>query len=136
MSTSYEHEMERTLAQYHEQRAGLADLQRALGEVSCSATAPRKVVTVSVGSQGEVTSLKFPTEAYKRMVPAELAEVILTTINDARSQALDETAKLLGAIMPPQFDARAIVEGKADLQAMMPAEPRTAADILNGITGN
>lgn len=134
MSANYDEQLEQTIAKYREQRDGLVELQRSLGTISCSATAPRQVVTVSVGHQGEITSLKFPTDAYKRMVPAELSEAILTTVNEARAKALDEAAKLLAPMLPEKFNAREIVEGKADLQSMMPPEPRTAADVLNSIT--
>lgn len=133
MSTNHDEQLEQSIAKYREQREGLVDLQRDLGAISCSATAPRQVVTVSVGHQGEVTSLKFPSDAYKRMVPAELSEAILTTINEARAKALDEAAKLLAPMLPERFNAREIVEGKANLRSMMPPEPRTAVDVLGGI---
>ncbi|MEC3975214.1 YbaB/EbfC family nucleoid-associated protein [Amycolatopsis sp. H20-H5] len=125
---NYEEQLEQSIAQYREQQAGLVEFQRALGNISCSATAPRQVVTVSVGCQGEVTSLRFPTDAYKRMVPAELSEVILATINEARAQAMDEYAELLSPLLPEGINAKDIVTGKADLGAMLPADPFTGTD--------
>lgn len=122
----YDQQIEQTLAKYREQRAGLGELQRRLGEISCSATAPRQTVSVTVGHQGEVVDLKFPTGAYKRMAPSELAAAILSTIGEARSKALDEAAELLSPMLPSGMAARDIVAGKADLQAMMPVEPRVA----------
>jgi DNA-binding protein YbaB len=131
VSAPYDQQIEQTLAKYREQRAGLGELQRRLSAISYSATSPRQVVSVTVGHQGEVTELKFPSGAYKRMAPAELAAVILSTIGEARSKALDEAASLLSPILPPGVVAKDLVAGKADLQAMMPLEPRTADSVMD-----
>lgn len=126
MPTNHDEEMEQLLAAYREQAAGLADTQARLAGISCSATAPRQTVTATVGGQGEVLDLKFPSDAYKRMAPRELSAAILATIREAREKSLDEAAAILAPMLPDGLDARQIVAGKADLTAMMPEEPRSA----------
>ncbi|WP_121008250.1 YbaB/EbfC family nucleoid-associated protein [Saccharothrix australiensis] len=116
-------QLERVLARYREQRDELEAFQRGMSAISCTATAPRQTVKVTVGNQGELTDLAFPTDAYKRMAPAELAGAILTATREARGKALDAAAELLAPLLPAGLNARDIVEGKADLASYVPGEP-------------
>lgn len=135
MSDSYHDDLDQTLEQYHQYRDSVVELQRNLQAISCSVTAPRRVVTVTVGPDGGVVDLKFPTNAYKRMTPAELAKVVVTTMSDARDKARSEVAKLLAPVMPPGMAVDDVLDGKADLLAMLPEEPRTAANASTGGLG-
>jgi DNA-binding protein YbaB len=124
MTSPYEEILNDTLGDYRRKRAQLLEMQQELSAVTGAATAPRQVVSVTVGRYGEVTDLKFPTSAYKRLTPAELATVIKSTIDDARSQAMQRSAELLAPMLPEGLSASALVSGNADLSSMLPEEPR------------
>jgi acyl-CoA reductase-like NAD-dependent aldehyde dehydrogenase len=95
MSASYQAVLDQTMAAFRRRRAALrADLDG----VSGTATAPRQVVSVTVGPAGAITALRFPTNAYKSMAPAELAAVIMKTAEEARTLARDGLAELLGPL--------------------------------------
>lgn len=123
MFTGYEQQMEEALAQYQRRRVELAEFQSNVAEVSVTVTAPRKVVTVTIGSGGVIKDVKFPTTAYKNLSGPELAKVLLKTIEDARAQALDQIADLLAPMLPPGLDPREVVRGTADLNTVMPEDP-------------
>ena len=123
MSASDGEQLEQALAGYTEQLANLGEMQGRLGEISCSVTSARQVVSVTVGFHGQVSDVKFPTGAYKRMAPAELAAVVLSTINEAHARARVVFAEVVAPTMPPGVNALDVVEGEADLQAMLPADP-------------
>ena len=123
MSAPLEQQLDEAMSHYRDQRAGALDYQRRLGEVAATATSPRRVVTVTVGGQGQVTDISFPTGAYKRMAPAELAAAIMSTLDEARDKALDQAADLLAPMLPPGLDARSVMRGTADIGAVLPAEP-------------
>ena len=129
MSSPYEELAGQALAAYQKRLDDLAESRRKLAEVSATVVAPRQVVSVTIGGQGEITDVKFPTGAYKNMTPAELAEVILKTAKDARDQALSKSAKVLAPMLPDGFSADAIMAGTADLKSMLPAEPRSLQDL-------
>jgi DNA-binding protein YbaB len=129
MSSPYEELAGQALAAYQKRLDDLAESRRKLAEVSATVVAPRQVVSVTIGGQGEITDVKFPTGAYKNMTPAELAEVILKTAKDAREQALSKSAKVLAPVLPDGFSADAIMAGTADLKSMLPAEPRPLEDL-------
>ena len=123
MSTGFNQQLEDALAQYQRRRTELAEFQRNAAEVSVTVTAPRKVVSVTLGNGGIVKEIKFPTTAYKNLSGPELAKILVQTIEDARSQALDQVADLLAPMLPPGLDPRQIVRGTADLDAKMPEDP-------------
>jgi DNA-binding protein YbaB len=129
MSSRYEQLADQAAAAYQKRLDDLAESRRKLAEVSATVVAPRQVVSVTVGGQGEITDVKFPVSAYKDMAPAELADVIMKTVKDAREQALGKSAKVLAPMLPEGFSAEAIVTGTADLRSMLPAEPRALEDL-------
>lgn len=123
MSTGYAQQMEEALAQYQRRREELVAFQRDAADIAVTVTAPRKVVSVTIGNGGTIKEIKFPTTAFKNLSGPELAKVLVTTIEDARSQALDKVADLLAPMLPPGLDPRQVVRGSADLDTVMPADP-------------
>jgi hypothetical protein len=111
------------LAQYREQVARLGETQRRLGEIACTAVAPRQAVSVTVGHGGVVTAISFPTGAYKRMAPKELAAVLMDTVHAAREMAIDEAGEILAPSLPPGLNARAMLTGQVDLPSLLPTNP-------------
>ncbi|RKT56734.1 YbaB/EbfC family nucleoid-associated protein [Saccharothrix australiensis] len=132
MTTTSHERTGRTPGGYRAQRDGLTRLRRDMGEIAISATTPYRTVTVTVGQQGELTDVRFPTEAYKRMTPAELSAEILAATVAARAGAAVEAARLLAPMARPE-DAEDVDAGRAGLTSILPAEPRTAEDVLNGL---
>ncbi|MGW6449806.1 YbaB/EbfC family nucleoid-associated protein [Lentzea sp. NPDC055074] len=124
MSGPRSEQLERLVAQYREQFAELQETQRRLREISCSATSPRQVVTVTVGHGGVVRDVKFPSSAYKRLTPAELSAAIVRTITDAQQQAAGQAAAIVAPTLPEGVDAQKMFSGDLDLQAVLKATQR------------
>jgi DNA-binding protein YbaB len=120
MSSEFDQMLEDTLDEFRKKRAKIVETQKKMNDVTGTATAPRKVVTITVGRAGEVIDVKFPTGMYKRMAPAELASVIQATIDEARASALKQTADLLRGVLPAGLDADAVVSGDFDVSSAMP----------------
>lgn len=123
MTLQYDQQLEESLARYRRRREELGEFQRGMAAIAVTVTAPRKVVSVTIGNAGELRELRFPTAAYRNMTPGELASVITRAFEDARSEALDRAADLLSAMLPQGLDARQLIRGKADLTAMLPEDP-------------
>jgi DNA-binding protein YbaB len=123
VSTPYDEHIEELLQQYRAQRARASELQRELRETTASATAPRQAVKVTVGAQGEVRALEFPTGAYRRMAPTELAEVLMTTIQEAADKAAATAAAVLAPHLPEGLGAADVLRGRNDLSSLLPEEP-------------
>jgi DNA-binding protein YbaB len=123
VSSPYDEHMDQLLDTYHRERAQVGELQRQMRETKASATAPRQAVKVTVNAQSEVTEIEFPTAAYKRMAPVELSQMLITTIQKARSKAMAEVADLLARHLPEGVAAGDLLQGKADLGGLLPQAP-------------
>jgi DNA-binding protein YbaB len=121
MTSPYEETLNEALAAYKHQQEQLTETREKLSTVTNTVTSARQVVTATVGRHGEVLSLAFPSSAYKRMAPAELASVIVKTIQDARAKSLEVSAGLLAPMLPAGFSAEDMLNGKVDLQSMLAA---------------
>jgi len=119
----YDRQIEELTAEYHRRRAKAGELRRKISEISACVTAPREVVKVTVGAQGEVRAVEFPTGAYKRMAPAELAGTLMATIGEARDKALAALSDLMTPELPPGLNLVDLLQGKADLPGALPDEP-------------
>ncbi|WP_406122651.1 YbaB/EbfC family nucleoid-associated protein [Streptomyces canus] len=129
MSSPYDQHIEELLGAYRRERAQIGELQRTMREVKASATAPRQALKVTVNSQGEVTEIEFPTGAYKRMAPVELSQMLLTTIQKARTTAMAEVAEVLSGHLPAGVAAADLLRGKADLGGLLPEMPPMADEV-------
>lgn len=103
-----------------QRRSALTQLREDLKAVSATATAPRRVVSATVGPRGELTDLRFPTGVYRSLTPAELAAVITKTVADAHAQATARWAELLTPLLPGGLTADAVLSGTADLGDLAP----------------
>ncbi|WP_165777680.1 YbaB/EbfC family nucleoid-associated protein [Amycolatopsis antarctica] len=134
MSAPNTEELEQLLAQYRRQYEGIQETQRSLKEISCTVTSPRRTVSVTAKHGGLISDVSFPTSAYKRMAPKELAAAITETIEKAQSEAAGEAADLLAPSMPEGVDVHKLFRGEGDLQSLMPQSPRgssTLDELLN-----
>lgn len=96
----YEGQVEELMAQYQQRLASIGELQRKIASISGTAASARQSVKVTVDVNGEITSLEFPTGAYKRLPPAELSAEIMATARDAKAKAREQLDTLMAAEFP------------------------------------
>lgn len=123
MTTPFDQQIEELLEEYRKQREGIAEMQRQLEEATATATAPKKTVKVTVGAQGEVKAIEFPTAAFRRMPPKELADTLVATIQQARAKAIEKTSELVSARLPAGVAMTDLLQGKANPTDLLPADP-------------
>jgi hypothetical protein len=103
MAGSFDGELQGVLDRLRLQHERMVEVQRGVAGVSATAVAAKRACVVTVGAQGEVRELSFPTEAYRLMAPAELASVVRGTIAKARAEVLEAVAGLLSPFLPEGF---------------------------------
>jgi DNA-binding protein YbaB len=129
----FEAAAEQALVRYRELRQDAMETQRQMREISGTAVSKRQTVKVTVNVHGEISALEFPTGAYKRMTPTELAEAIKTTTQEAKAKALED----LNALMEPKLQTglsfKDLIQGKADLAAALPEDPKMPDEVADYI---
>ncbi|MEU5309375.1 YbaB/EbfC family nucleoid-associated protein [Streptomyces sp. NPDC021562] len=123
MPSPYDRQIEDLLEQYRRQRDEAAETRRRINETTATVTAPRQTVKITVGAQGDVTAIEFPTGAYRRMAPKELADVLLTTLRQARAEALEGVTGVLSGQLPPGVTVPDLLQGRVDPAAVLPEDP-------------
>ncbi|MGW1464408.1 YbaB/EbfC family nucleoid-associated protein [Streptomyces sp. NPDC002308] len=92
MSNPMEEHLAEALAEFEEARSKLTEAGAAAARISATVMAKDRSVEATVGPQGELTNLRFPTARYRTMPPAQLAGVLMATIGSARAQAAEQLA--------------------------------------------
>lgn len=122
MSTPYDQQIEDLLAEYRDAREQSVDAHRKITEIQATAVAPRQVVKATVGGQGQVLALDFPTAAYRNMAPKDLSRVVLATLEQARSKALSQVMELTLGRLPGGMTPADMVTGDFDPSDLFPKE--------------
>ena len=123
MSSPHDSALDDLMAEYRIQLGQLNDSYRKMREITATVTAVRQTVKVTVDSKGELVELQFPTHAYKQMAPIELANLLLTTIADARARAGAKVAELAKLTAPKGIDITALFGAGSDLTKALAPEP-------------
>jgi DNA-binding protein YbaB len=120
--TPYDQQIEDLLTEYRVAREAAVNTRRRINEIEATVTAPRRSVQVTVGAQGQVTALEFPTGAYRTMAPKELSKVIVSTLEQARAKALEQVMETALGPLPGGVTPAALVQGDFDPRALLPED--------------
>lgn len=115
--------------EYQRQRNRLTEMQQRMRELTATATSPRREVSVTVGQNGVVTDIRFPTGAHKRLTPADLSELIMATYAEAKEDVMNQAAAVIAPMVPDGVDPDALVRGTAGTDAYLPEQPRIATSV-------
>jgi hypothetical protein len=111
MTSPFEPFINDMLADIQKQRDEMIRLHREIPEISGTARSKRRQVSATVDARGEIVELKFHGTGYRSLAPAELAEIIVQTIRDARTEAHTKMRELIGETMPGGLDIADLLEG-------------------------
>ncbi|MDT0304708.1 YbaB/EbfC family nucleoid-associated protein [Streptomonospora wellingtoniae] len=92
----------------------MEDANESLGSATEEAVAKNRLVAATVNGMGELIDLKFHTQAYRDMAPAELSEVILDTVKRARARMGERVSEIYKPLAPDGVDMQAVMEGRFD----------------------
>ncbi|OLR93341.1 YbaB/EbfC family nucleoid-associated protein [Actinokineospora bangkokensis] len=121
MSTPLHNEMAAAVAQLREQQARLERTMADLRAVRASATSEDRLVEATVDSQGKLVGLVLSGRRWRDLAPKELAARITDVVNRAQTRAAENTAALVGGLLPQGMDLDALRGAGPDLDAMFAA---------------
>ncbi|MBD0671491.1 YbaB/EbfC family nucleoid-associated protein [Streptomyces sp. CBMA156] len=118
MSFSYAEQIEQAMAALAEQQVKMAEAAKELQAATASATTKDRMVTATVGAQGQVVSLVFHTTAYRSMAPAQLGTVLADVLNTARADLGERMTERMGAFSGLGETLRASMTGGTELDEL------------------
>ncbi|WP_260193987.1 YbaB/EbfC family nucleoid-associated protein [Actinophytocola gossypii] len=115
MQADHRAQVDELLADYRRSREQLGAVHRALAAVSASVTSEDRLVTVTVGAQGQLTGLVIVESAYRTLRPHELAARIVELTAAAAAKVTRAAGEVLAPVLPRGTDPEALLRGTADL---------------------
>ncbi|CAL9378577.1 hypothetical protein SUDANB121_01018 [Nocardiopsis dassonvillei] len=76
--------------------------------------AKNRLVAATVDGTGRLTELKFHTDGYRSMAPAELSAAIVEVVGRAQRQMAARVARVYEAFTPEGVDPQAAMRGDLD----------------------
>jgi len=132
MSNPFSGEIETLLGQYQERRRQAVEAQRKLRALSVTVTSAKREVSVTVGANGELTEVSFPSQSYRTLAPAELGSLLTKTAAAARKKSTAAAVEILTTIFPDQPQLAEMHTGQLDVADLLPEEP-DLPEFLHGI---
>ncbi|MGH3715660.1 MAG: YbaB/EbfC family nucleoid-associated protein [Micromonosporaceae bacterium] len=119
MSNPLQDKIEQAYADFERTQAAITTIQDELADGSTTVTSKNRAVQVTVDGHGDVSEIKFPTKAYRTMAPAELGSLLVTTLGEARREAVERATQLMRTTLPDTAPLLQAFGGSADFETVM-----------------
>lgn len=106
-------------AHLEQERKRLAEVSKHQQEDSTTVQAKDHSLEATFDGRGELTGLKFNGNKYRSMAPAQLASVIVETIQAGRTQSMGKLTEQLSGGAMPGIDLAGVASGKVDPSAVL-----------------
>lgn len=123
MRPEWQAHIDELLAEYRQKQADLKKLQETMASAEATVTAADDMVTVRVGPQGRLLGLEFNPRVYRRLSPSELAEAVLTAVQEATAQVGDQVRTAMEPLRPDDASYESVAGKGFDLSKFLPEHP-------------
>jgi DNA-binding protein YbaB len=114
MTSAFESAINEAMAELEKQRKTMVQLTESLNEITGSARSKRRQVSVTVDGRGDITELTFHGQAYRSLPPADLASIIVETIQDAKQAAQEQVWQSIAEAVPEGLEFAQAATGVRD----------------------
>jgi len=119
VTTPLHNQLEQAYADLERQRSALAAVEADSADAVTTVTATSRAVEVTVDGRMALRSIRFPTGAYRTMAPGELGQLLVETIEEARSRSARETMARYRAVLPPGLAGLGVLDDGFDIDTML-----------------
>jgi DNA-binding protein YbaB len=120
MTTSpFADQLAQSMAALRRHQELIAQTSRDLANATVSATSRDRGITVVVGGRGELREIKFHSEEYRSMSPAELSSVLVEVGNQAREQMARKATDALLPLSSFGAELRESMTGGTELEEQL-----------------
>jgi DNA-binding protein YbaB len=134
MSSPLQNKIEQAYAEFEQQKVAISGFEREVAAAQTTVTAKNRAVSVTVDGRGDLVEIKFPTNLYRTMAPAELGSLLVETTKTARDQARESAADMFRGLVPAGVPVLDMLNGSVDFDEMMREAMRVVNESLPGMT--
>jgi DNA-binding protein YbaB len=88
------------VADFSQQTERLQEMRRDLEKISATASRPDGLVTVVVGSKGQLQDVRFDPRVYRRLDTGELARAIMELVSEATADVTEQLKTVMTPFVP------------------------------------
>ena len=119
MTSPLHNRIEQAMAEFERNKAAIGDLQNGMAATQTTISPKNRSISVTVDGQGELVEVKFPSNAYRTMAPAELGRLIVDTVTEARAEARGKAVGMFESLLPPGLPVAGMLNGPVDFDDVM-----------------
>jgi len=134
MKPSNEALLKEIQADFERTRDTFLEVQRNLNSLEAGAESPDRMMSVTVDAQGRLSSVTFRSTGYRSMAPAQLADLIVSTVNRAQRD-LRTRAQATAAPMLRDGGAAGTFDGSSLWDLLPGADDPANADFFKALRG-
>jgi DNA-binding protein YbaB len=108
----------------------LKAVRQKLQDKPIKVTSKDGMLSITLDAAGEVTSIAFNTQKWRRMAPAELGSVLVEAITQARAQGRAQMAEAYRPLLPEGLDPTKIMSGQFSVDAIFESARRRSEQIM------
>jgi DNA-binding protein YbaB len=117
------------------QQQRLSELHAALSKKSTKVASEDRSVTVELDAAGEVRLIRFNSQKFRRMAPAELGAILVDTIRKARAQSREQILSAFRKVIPAGHGGLDdLLAGKPDFDKMFAEARQQASELLASVS--
>ncbi|GHF44847.1 DNA-binding protein YbaB [Amycolatopsis bartoniae] len=106
--------IEEAMADLEREKRKLQEVGKVWEEASTTVRAKDNSFAMTFDGRGELSDLTFNGNKYRTLPPAQLAHLIMETLRQGRTQAMEKVQKAMGTDGRPGLDYAGMLNGKAD----------------------
>ncbi|MCX2731502.1 YbaB/EbfC family DNA-binding protein [Saccharopolyspora sp. NFXS83] len=123
-------DLDAAMAALEEEQRKLAEISQVRQNETTTVQAKDRSLEMIFDGGGELAELKFNGTKYRNMAPAQLAHVIVETLQQGRAQSMAKMTDLMGSDVLPGIDLAGLATGKVDPSSVIDA---LISPMLNGV---
>jgi DNA-binding protein YbaB len=108
----------------------LRSVRQKLQDKPMKVTSTDGMISITLDAAGEVTSIVFNTQKWRRMAPAELGSVLVEAITRARAQGRAQLAEAYRPLLPEGLDPTKIMSGQLSVDGIFESARRRGEQIM------
>ncbi|WP_067172417.1 YbaB/EbfC family nucleoid-associated protein [Microtetraspora niveoalba] len=120
MSDEYQAMIEGLAEEYNRQAVRLRETYGRLSELSATCRSEDGMVTVTIGSRGEVRGIEFDPRVYRKLSPSELSRSIMELIAKGSAEIAEGTRELMAPLVPEGLPYEELFGEGVDLSSFLP----------------
>lgn len=129
---NFDEQVSAAMAELGQARVLMEAVQQATTQREVTVRSHNRALSVTVDAQGMLTGLQFHGDAYRKLPPAELSQLVVDTFGQARDEAQNDMMDVLRGAMGPDFAMD--LDDLLDDSAAEELVTRTLLDPRSGVT--